>query len=57
MDKGMGYSIREIQARDDPAVEAIIRSCLKEYGADHAGTAWMDPDLGRFSHVYSRPGR
>lgn len=51
------YRIRPIASRDDGAVEAVIRACLKEFGADHAGTAWADPDLGRFSQVYALPGR
>ena len=50
------FVIREIEEKDDKAVEAIIRSCLKEFGADHAGTAWADPDLGRFSAIYGVPG-
>ena len=41
---------------DDAAVEAVIRACLVEFGADREGFAWADPDLGRFSQVYSRPG-
>lgn len=47
------YIIRRIVPSDNAAVESIIRSCLKEFGADHEGTAWADPDLGRFSEVYS----
>jgi len=50
----MGYIVREITPEDDRAVENIIRSCLVEFGADHAGTAWTDPDLGCFSKVYAR---
>ena len=49
----MGYVIRNIESRDNAAVERVIRSCLREFGADHEGTAWADPDLGRFSEVYS----
>lgn len=52
----MRYTIREIQPQDNQAVENIIRACLKEYGGDREGTAWWDPDLGRFSEVYSREG-
>lgn len=52
----MEYTIREIEPRDNAAVEAVIRSCLVEYGANHEGTAWADPDLGRFSGVYAKPG-
>ena len=52
----MLYTIRPIEARDNAAVEAVIRTCLIEFGANHAGTAWADPDLGRFSEVYRTPG-
>lgn len=48
--------IREIQPRDNGEVEQVIRACLIEFGADHEGTAWADPDLGRFSEVYSSEG-
>ncbi len=47
------YKIREIEVRDNLAVEAVIRSCLIEYGANHDGTAWADPNLSRFSEIYS----
>ena len=46
-------SLRLIEPRDNAAVERVIRSCLREFGADHEGTAWVDPDLGRFSEVYA----
>ncbi len=49
-------TIREIEAKDNKAVERVIRTCLIEFGADHAGTAWADPDLGRFSEIYNTPG-
>ena len=51
----MTVTIREIKDQDNAAVEAIIRSCLKEYGGDREGTAWCDPDLGRFSEIYGEP--
>ena len=51
----MTETIREIKEQDNAAVEAIIRSCLKEYGGDREGTAWCDPDLGRFSEIYGEP--
>lgn len=53
----MKYTIREIQPRDDQTVEHIIRTCLKEFGGDREGTAWSDPDLGRFSELYHQEGR
>ncbi|MBD5548230.1 MAG: GNAT family N-acetyltransferase [Lachnospiraceae bacterium] len=52
----MEYRIREIEERDNKAVEQIVRYCLKEFGADHEGCAWTDPYLGRFSQVYSTRG-
>lgn len=52
----MTYTIREIEARDNRAVEHVIRACLIEFGADHEGTAWADPDLGRFSEIYATAG-
>lgn len=48
--------IREIEARDNAKIEAIIRGCLIEFGANHEGTAWADPDLGRFSEIYNTDG-
>ncbi|MBQ6019933.1 MAG: tagaturonate reductase [Clostridia bacterium] len=53
----MKYSIRQIRRDDDAAIEALIRNCLIEFGANHEGTAWTDPDLGRFSYLYNQPGR
>ncbi len=48
----MEYKIREIQEKDNAEVEKVIRTCLIEYGANHEGTAWTDPNLGRFSEIY-----
>ena len=52
----MQYTIREIEKKDDQKVEAVIRTCLVEFGADHEGTAWADSDLGRFSEIYNTEG-
>lgn len=52
----MTYKVREIVATDNPQVENIIRTCLIEFGANHEGTAWTDPDLGRFSEIYNSEG-
>lgn len=52
----MHYYIRKIQNKDNKAIESIIRSCLMEFGANHEGTAWADPDLGRFSEIYNSEG-
>ena len=27
-----------------------------EFGGNREGTAWCDPDLGRFSEIYNKPG-
>ena len=45
----MKYKIRRIEKRDDAQIEKIIRSCLIEFGGDHEGTAWADPNLVKFS--------
>lgn len=52
----MKYIIREIESRDNAAVENLIRTCLIEFGGNHDGLAWSDPDLGRFSEVYNKEG-
>ena len=52
----MEYIIRKIEEKDNKSVENVIRSCLIEFGANHEGTAWADPDLGRFSEVFNSPG-
>ena len=52
----MNYTIREIEKTDDKSVEGVIRACLIEFGANHEGTAWADPDLCRFSEIYNTDG-
>ncbi len=52
----MKYNIRKIEAKDNASVEHVIRTCLIEFGANHEGTAWADPDLGRFSEVFNSEG-
>ena len=52
----MKYEIREIEAKDNKDVENVIRTCLIEFGANHEGTAWADPNLGRFSEIYNTVG-
>ena len=52
----MKYLIREIESKDNKSVESVIRSCLIEFGANHEGTAWADPDLCRFSEIYNTEG-
>lgn len=52
----MNYKIREIEKRDNSSVENVIRTCLIEFGANHEGTAWADPNLCRFSEIYCTEG-
>lgn len=52
----MSYHIRVIERKDNKAIEAVIRSVLIEFGANHEGTAWADPKLGRFSEIYNSEG-
>lgn len=52
----MEYKIREIEAKDNKEIENVIRTCLIEFGANHEGTAWEDPNLGRFSEIYNTEG-
>ncbi len=52
----MEYKIREIAEKDNKGVEELIRVCLIEFGANHEGTAWADPDLGRFFEIYNSEG-
>lgn len=52
----MKYIVREIEEKDNKEVENVIRTCLIEFGANHKGTAWSDPNLGRFSKIYNTPG-
>ena len=55
--KSVKYTVRKIEPRDNASVERVIRACLVEFGANHEGTAWADPYLGRFSEVYDRADR
>jgi len=52
----MKYTIRKIEARDNVAVEQVIRTCLIEFGGNREGLAWADPYLGRLSEVYEPKG-
>ena len=52
----MCFNIREIKKEDNKELEKVIRSWLIEFGANHEGTAWTDPNLGRFSEIYNTEG-
>jgi putative acetyltransferase len=51
-----GYSIRPIEPRDDPAVAALIRRVMPEFGADGPGFAITDPEVDAMSAAYGEPG-
>lgn len=46
------FSIRPITALDDPAVAAIIRTVMPEFGADGDGFAIHDAEVGAMSRAY-----
>lgn len=52
----MSFTIRPIAAGDDPAVAAIIRTVMPEFGASGPGFAIHDPEVGAMSAAYDRPG-
>lgn len=56
MEHNADYRVRKIEKKDNKEVENIIRGCLVEFGANHEGTAWADPALGRFYELYSEEG-
>lgn len=47
--------IRPIEARDDDAVAAIIRSVMPEFGATGSGFAINDPEVDWMHRAYSSP--
>ena len=44
--------IREIENKDNKAIEAIIKQSLETEGLNIPGTAYFDPYLGELSHFY-----
>jgi putative acetyltransferase len=49
------YRIRPIEAGDDAAVAAIIRSVMPEFGAVGCGFAISDPEVDWMSRAYAEP--
>ena len=49
------WSIRPITADDDPAIAAIIRAVMPEFGAVGAGFAINDPEVDWMSRAYAAP--
>lgn len=49
------FRIRPIEARDDAAVAAIIRSVMPEFGASGCGFAISDPEVDWMQRAYAAP--
>ena len=47
--------IRPIEARDDAAIAAIIRTVMPEFGATGCGFAINDPEVDWMSRAYAKP--
>lgn len=50
-------SLRHMTPEDDPAVAAIIRRVMPEFGADGPGFAIHDAEVDCMSAAYGQPGR
>ncbi len=48
--------IRPVRPGDDPALAAIIRAVMPEFGAGGPGFAIHDPEVDRMCAAYDRPG-
>lgn len=51
-----GYAIRPIRPGDDPAVAAVIRAVMPEFGASGPGFALHDAEVGAMHAAYAVPG-
>ncbi|NOT88820.1 MAG: GNAT family N-acetyltransferase [Lysobacter sp.] len=49
------FRIRPIEARDDAAIAAIIRSVMPEFGASGCGFAINDPEVDWMHRAYAEP--
>jgi putative acetyltransferase len=49
------FQIRPIRSVDDPAMAAIIRTVMPEFGACGAGFAINDPEVDWLSRAYAQP--
>ncbi|MFZ2753443.1 MAG: GNAT family N-acetyltransferase [Lysobacteraceae bacterium] len=49
------FRIRPIEARDDAAIAAIIRSVMPEFGASGCGFAIHDPEVDWMHRAYAQP--
>lgn len=48
-------SLRPIRPADDPAIAAVIRAVMPEFGADGPGFAIHDAEVSAMSAAYARP--
>lgn len=48
--------IRQIKEEDNKAVAAIVRGTLKEFNADHPGTAYYEEETDFLYTVFQTPG-
>ena len=51
-----GFAIRPITAADNPAITAIIRAVMPEFGADGPGFAIHDAEVDNMHGAYARNG-
>lgn len=49
--------IRELQPKDNAAIEHVIRQCLMEFGGNREGLAWADESLSHLFDYYNHEGR
>ncbi|MGZ3851564.1 MAG: GNAT family N-acetyltransferase [Flavisolibacter sp.] len=49
-------NIRTIEEKDNIALAKLIRSTLKEFGANHPGTVYYDESTDRLFNVFRRTG-
>jgi putative acetyltransferase len=47
--------IREIQKTDNPFLATIVKSTLKEFGANHPGTVYYDPTTDALYELFQTP--
>lgn len=55
MTKESPYQLRPIRCDDDPAMAAIIRTVMPEFGANGSGFAISDPEVDWMSRAYAEP--
>jgi putative acetyltransferase len=47
--------IRKIESNDNAAIATIIRSTLKEFGANHPGTVYYDKETDHLFELFQQP--